>query len=79
MATIQLSLPDELAKQASEYGLLEAGVIEAILVEHIRQLRFHRLLSVADQLTAAGDLPMAAEEIQKEVRTVREAQRALRT
>lgn len=71
MATIQLSLPDDLVKDATELGLLEAGRLEAILRNQIRQLAFKSLLSIAPNLKAAGIKSMSEAEVIAEVRAAR--------
>ncbi len=78
MVTLQISLPEELAKDAQEMGLLEANTIAEILQEEIRRRAFEYIFSVADRLAAAGDIPMTPEEVQAEIRAAREEENAVR-
>jgi hypothetical protein len=76
MATIQLSLPDDLVKDAAQLGLLESTTLEALLRNEIRKQAFNSLLSIAPTLTAAGVEPMSEEEVAAEVRAARTEQHA---
>ena len=67
MATVQIELPEELARQAKEAGLLTANSIERVLREALRREAFEDLLSVADRVEAAGIPPMSMEEINAEI------------
>ena len=79
METIELSLPDELANRARELGLLEPAALNNLLREEIHRRAAARFIAVADRLAAADDTPMSTEEIQTEVRKVREHASANRT
>lgn len=76
MAIIQLELPDDVARDANELGLLESQKLEAMLRNEIRQHAFESLLSIAGKLAAAGVEPMSEEEVVAEVRAFRTAQHA---
>jgi hypothetical protein len=78
MTTIQITLPDDLAQEANTLGLLESGIIIKLLTDEIRQRKFDRILAIADQLAATGDVPMSEEEVQAEVDEYRAAKRAAR-
>lgn len=75
MATVQITLPDELAQRAKDAGLLSDESIQKLLEEAVRREAGRRLLVVAEQLHAAGIPPMSDEEIQAEVDAVRRARR----
>lgn len=72
---LQLELPDSLATQAKEAGLLEARAIEELLREAVRQRALARFLSVADRVAEAGIPEMSPEEIEAEIRAYREERR----
>lgn len=74
MATIQISLPDELARNAQERGLLEPKAMEQLLRTEIRRLAFDYILGMAEKLAEAGEVPMTPEEVQAEIRAAREDQ-----
>jgi hypothetical protein len=78
MVTIQVSLNDDLAAQADEFGLLDEAAIKTLFTEEIQRRRLDRLLSIADKLAAAGCEPMSEEEVQEELRVYRKAKRAAR-
>ena len=81
MTTFTIDLPDSLAKEAQDAGLLNARAIEAMLRENLRRKAIDGLFDAADQLAAAHFPPMTMEEIQQEVNAVRaqRQQRAPRT
>ena len=72
MATIKFSLPDDLARDAQERGLLEPTALEQLLRAEIRRLAFDYILGMADKLAEAGEVPMTPEEVQAEIRAARE-------
>ncbi|SDG94464.1 MULTISPECIES: hypothetical protein [unclassified Duganella] len=76
MVTIQISLPDDLVRDATELGLLDASNLEAILRSEIREHAFQSLLSIAPRLAAAGVQPLSEEEVVAEVRAARAEQYA---
>ena len=66
-----LSLPDQLLRDAEEAGLLNPKSIERLLREEIRRRRVANLFEAADRL-AALDLPtLTDEEVAEEVRLAR--------
>ncbi len=71
MTTVQIELPDSLAKEATHLGLLEPKALQALVREAVRQRRVNRLFQAMDQLAAANIPPMSMEEIQAEVDAVR--------
>jgi uncharacterized protein (DUF2236 family) len=79
MITMQISLPDDVAKKSNQLGLLESHVLAEILSKEIRQRAFSEILALADKLAATGDVPMSEEEIQAEIRAARAEKRANRT
>jgi hypothetical protein len=77
MTTLTIDLPDNLAEEAKQAGLLTPNAIETILRETLRSRAVNGLFSAADKLTAANFPPMTMEEVQEEVNAVR-AQRKQR-
>lgn len=76
MAKIQLSLPDELAKAASQAGLLASEAMQAMLRE---KLRAEGMASLKAAWTKAGDSePSEADEamIAEAIREVRATRKA---
>ena len=71
MTTLTIDLPEPLAKEANDAGLLEPGAIEAMLRESLRCRAIDGLFVATDKLAAADFPPMAMYEIQAEVSAVR--------
>ncbi len=71
MTTLTIDLPDNLAEEAKQAGLLTPNAIEAILRETLRSRAVNGLFTAADKLAAANLLPMTMDEIQEEVNAVR--------
>ena len=75
MTTVQITLPDALAKEAANAGLLAPERIAGILREQLRAERIERL-SVAREKLASNPIPtMTAEEILAEIDAYRLEQR----
>ncbi len=77
MTTLTIDLPDNLAEEAKQAGLLTPNAIETILRETLRHRAVNGLFTAADKLAAASFPAMTMEEIQEEVNAVR-AQRKQR-
>ena len=71
MTTLEINLPDGLAKEAKEAGLLAPKAIERLIAEALRRRDFDELLSVADRVEAAGVPQMSMEEINAEIEAYR--------
>ena len=71
MTTLTIDVPDSLAKEARDAGLLAPEVIAGILRDTLRRKRADQLFEAADELAAADLPPMAMDEIQAEVKAVR--------
>jgi hypothetical protein len=79
MTELKVTLPDRLAREAREAGLLSAKAIKRLLLEAMRRRAATReFLAVADRVVAAGVPPMSEEEIQAEIDAVRRARRRRR-
>ncbi len=71
MTTLTIDLPDNLAKEAKNAGLLAPDAIETMLRETLRHRAVNGLFTAADKLAAADFPPMTMNEIQEEVNAVR--------
>lgn len=74
MTEVTLSLPDELARQAQQAGLLQPETLEALLREAMRQRRVDRLFETMDRLHQLTQ-PFTEEEIQDEIKAARAERR----
>jgi len=76
MATVQITLPDQLAQEAQRAGLFTPIAMERLLADAIRQQQAaSRLLEIADDVVAAGIAPMSIEEINAQVKAARQERR----
>jgi len=75
VTTVQITIPDALAKQAAAEGLLEPGSIEAILRERLAAARVAKMQATQQKLSATATPPMTAEEIEAEIQAYRAEQR----
>jgi hypothetical protein len=74
---VKLLLPDSMAKEARESGLLEPDSLEALLREELRRRRVDRLFAAADRLSALLDAPLTEEEVEVEIQAARAPSRFL--
>lgn len=74
MSEIVLTLPDGLAKEAEDNGLLKPALITSLLKAELRRRKINRLFTAADKLAESGE-PMTDEEVMAEVRAAREGKR----
>ena len=74
MATVQITLPDDLARDLAASGLLEPQVIEAILRDRQRATRIADLARIRAALKANPLEPMTNEEINAEIEAYRAEQ-----
>ncbi|MHB8447755.1 MAG: hypothetical protein ACYC9P_07505 [Rudaea sp.] len=79
MTTVQITLPDALAQEAAQAGLLAADKIEALLRQHLRTERIERMQTVRAKLGEDPLPPMTPEEIQAQIAAYRAEQRAPRS
>jgi hypothetical protein len=76
MTMIQIDLPEATAKAAREAGLLTPAALDRLLNEAIRRRQAaDSLLSLADQVAAAGIEEMSMDEINAEVKAARAERR----
>ena len=76
MLQVKLDLPDGLAKEASNLGLLEPQALQTMLREAVRRRRIARLTEARERVAAAGIPPLTMEEIQAEIEADRAERRS---
>lgn len=72
---VKLDLPESLAKEAEEAGLLAPQALEAMLRERLRAQRVGELRDAVKQMVSAGGAPMTMEEIDAEIQAYRKERR----
>lgn len=78
MTKVEVELPDATAEAAQAAGLLTSEALERLLSKALRRRQAADwLLSIANEVAAAGVTPMPESEIQAEVKAAREARRHL--
>ena len=75
MTTVQITLPDALAQEATKAGLLAPEKIECILRERLREERIQRMKTARATLAAQPLEPMTPQEISAEIDAYRTEQR----
>lgn len=70
MSEVVLTLPDDVAKEAEDNGLLKPAFITSILKDELRRRKINRLFTTMDKLAESGE-PMTEEEVMAEVRAAR--------
>lgn len=75
MTTVQITLPDALAQEATKAGLLAPEKIEHILREGLRAERIERMKAARASLATEPLAPMTPEEISAEIDAYRTEQR----
>ncbi len=78
MTELTVKLPDELAKQIRDAGLLDAAAVEKVFREALRKQAVGELFDALDEIESAKLPPMTEAEIQAEIDAVR-AERRIRT
>jgi hypothetical protein len=76
MISVQISLPDEVARKAKSAGLLSDEAISALLEEAMRRAAGGRLLKVAADIRSVGIEPMNDADVVALVKEVRAERRA---
>ncbi len=74
MSEIVLTLPDKIAKEAEDLGLLKPALITSMIKEEIRRRKVNRLFATMDKLSELPD-PPTEEEIAEEIESVRKERR----
>lgn len=75
MTTIQITLPDALAQEAANAGLLAPEKIEGLLRAQLRTVRIEQLREARDKLAAHPLEPMTPAELAAEIEAYRDEQR----
>ena len=75
MTTVQITLPDELAQEAANAGLLSADAIEAMLREQLRRRAGDALQAMWQRAPQEELTPEIEQEIVEEVRKLRTERR----
>ena len=76
MTSVQITLPDQLARDAARAGLLSPESLEALLREQLRIKSVDALFAATDRMSEIDSLPeMTPEEIAEEIRTMRDERR----
>jgi hypothetical protein len=68
---IRLNLPDSLAREARNSGLLDPAALEILLREELRRRRIDGLFQTADRLASLPLAPLTDEEVESEIHAVR--------
>jgi len=74
MTTLTIELPDNLAKEAKDAGLLAADAMENLLREAMRARRIDRLFETMSRLRSQTPA-LSEEEVQAEIQAARAARR----
>ena len=75
MTTLQITLPDDLARDLAEIGLLEPQVIESILRDQLRATRIADFGTLRAKLSTDPLEPMTNDEINAEIEAYRAERR----
>jgi len=77
MTTVQITLPDQLAQEAEQAGLLSSQALEEWLRKQLKAKAAVELFEAMDRMAAVDDPPyMSPEEIAEEIRAMRAEKRA---
>lgn len=76
MATVRIELPDSLAREAQQAGLLTPEAIEQLLREAMRRRALDELGEAMDRMAAVEGPVMTPEEVQEEIKAARAERRA---
>ena len=76
MTTLEISLPDALAKEAQSAGLLTPQAVERMVREAMRKRAAERLGDAMERMANADVPPLTESEIQAEIAAVRAERRA---
>jgi hypothetical protein len=76
MATVEINLPDGLAREAKAQGLLSPEFIESLLREEVRRRRVDRLFGDAEKLAGFEATALTEEEVEAEIQAARKERRA---
>ena len=77
MTTVTVRLPDDLAQEAKDAGLLRDAAIETLLRDAVRKQRVDQFFTTVERLNAL-EPPLTEEEIRAEIEAARAERRAVR-
>lgn len=75
MTTVEIKIPDSLAKEARQAGLLTPQALETMLRERLRAQHIGELRDAVKQMASGGGAPMTMEEIEAEIQAYRKERR----
>lgn len=77
MTTVRITLPDQLAQEAKQAGLLSEPALEKLLREQLQARRQDGFFAALERMERTPEPPaMSPEEMAEEMRAMREARRA---
>ena len=77
MTTVQINLPDQLAREAKRAGLLSPELVEKWLREQLKAQRVDELFSAMDRMAAVDEpAAMSPEAVASEIAAMRAERRA---
>jgi hypothetical protein len=77
MTAVEISLLDQLARDAAEAGLLSPEAVESLFRERLKAQRVKELFEAMDRMSAVDDPPyMSPEEVAGEIKAMRAERRA---
>lgn len=77
MTTVSINLPDQLAQEAKQAGLLSEAALEKLLREQLQARRQDAFFTALERMEQVTEPPaMSPEDVAEEIRAMREARRA---
>lgn len=77
MTTVRITLPDQLAKEAQQAGLLSEGTVEKLLREELRARREEAFFAAIERMASTSEPgALSPEEVAREIAAMREERRA---
>lgn len=76
MTTVQINLPDQLAQEAKQAGLLSEAALAKLLREQLQARRQDAFFSALERMEQVTEPPaMSPEDVAEEIRAMREERR----
>lgn len=80
MTTVRITLPDQLAQEAKQAGLLSQAALEKLLREQLRARHLDEFFAAMERMEQVAEPPvMSPEELAEEIRAIRAERRAKAT
>ena len=77
MTTVRINLPDQLAQEAKQAGLLSEAALEKLLRDQLQARRQDDFFTALERMAQTTEPPaMRPEEVAEEIRAMREERRA---